>query len=64
MGHRATNTLIQDSLRDAWFLGVKVPFSQSLKEFKSNSNNIWVKELIVDELRGYNKGASQLKNNN
>jgi hypothetical protein len=37
---------MQDSVKDAWYLGFKVPFSQSLKIIKNN--NLWVKDIIVD----------------
>lgn len=54
LGCRATHRLLQDSAKDAWYLGVKIPFSQSLKDFRNNNNNIWVKDVIVDQLKSFN----------
>lgn len=49
IGYRATHQLMQDSVKDAWYLGFKIPFSQSLKDFKgTNHNNLWVRDVIVD----------------
>lgn len=49
IGYRATHRLMQDSVKDAWYLGFKIPFSQSLKDFKgTNHNNLWVRDIIVD----------------
>lgn len=49
IGYRATHKLIQDSVKDAWYLGFKIPLTQSLKDFKKmHSNSIWIKEIIVD----------------
>ncbi len=45
---------MQDSVKDAWYLGFKIPFSQSMKDFKSNNNgNLWIKDIIVDELKSF-----------
>jgi hypothetical protein len=49
LGYRATHKLMQDSVKDAWYLGFKIPFSQSMKDFKGNNGSwMWVKHLIVD----------------
>jgi len=61
VGHKATHKLMQDCFKDAWYLGFKIPFSQSLKDFKGNSNHLWVKDLIVDELKSYNFGSGVKK---
>lgn len=54
IGYRATHKLIQDSVKDAWYLGFKIPLTQSLKDFKKmHSNSIWIKEIIVDQLKFY-----------
>jgi hypothetical protein len=42
---------MQDSFKDAWYLGYKIPFSQSLKDIKDKyggGHQIWVRELVVD----------------
>jgi hypothetical protein len=39
---------MQDSVKDAWYLGFKIPFTRSFKDFKSDGNGVWVKNLIVD----------------
>ena len=45
---------MHDSVKDAWYLGFKIPFSQSMKDFKSNNNgNLWIKDIIVDELKSF-----------
>ena len=50
LGNRAAHKMIRDSFIDARYLGFKIPFSQSYREFK-DSDSIWMKELIVDELK-------------
>lgn len=56
-GYRASHKLMQDCFKDAWYLGLKIPFSQSLKDFKGSSNSLWVKDIIVDELKSFNLGS-------
>lgn len=60
MGCRATHKLMQDSVKDACFLGFKIPFTNSLKDFKSQNttNGVWIKSLIVDQLKSYNNHSN------
>lgn len=60
IGYRATHQLMQDSVKDAWYLGFKIPFSQSLKDFKgTNHNNLWVRDVIVDQLKSFGHHSNQ-----
>jgi hypothetical protein len=56
---------MQDSVKDAWYLGYKIPFSQSLKDFKESysGRGVWVKELVVDELRSFASKGSAVNRN-
>ena len=59
---------MHDSVKDAWYLGFKIPFSQSMKDFKSNNNgNLWIKDIIVDELKSFSNihqsSSNEIKNN-
>lgn len=60
---------MHDSVKDAWYLGFKIPFSQSMKDFKSNNTgNLWIKDIIVDELKSFSNihpsSSSEIKKNN
>jgi hypothetical protein len=50
VGYQATKQLIENIYKDAWYLGCRVPFSQSLKNFRNyfKARNIWSKELVVN----------------
>lgn len=54
---------MHDSVKDAWYLGFKIPFSQSMKDFKSNNTgNLWFKDIIVDELKSFSNIHSNPSN--
>ena len=59
MGNQAVNKLVKDSFLDAKYLGFNIPFSQSMKDIKNN-NSLWIKEIVVDQLRTYSKTHSKI----
>ena len=59
LGNRAAHKLVQDSFLDARYLGFKVLFSQSYREFKGNGD-IWIKQIIVDELKQFSKSGKKM----